>query len=400
MTGGGIQDGELDASNTLLVYAGTISANLGGTAELEKLGPGVAVLGGLESYQGGTNAVQGTLVVWQQSGLPGTTTGDGIVFIQPTLVWAGGSDWATGQWTLADGTPSPWIDGSNVVIPAGAEITMGAGESVSVTDITFEGNAEISGGTINFTAWGGAVAVDAGTATVTATLTGSSGLTESGPGELIVSGAGLYRRDNHRWRHAGRRFAPAFSARACRRDAIGPGTIFDSTGTSLAAIDPAIFNEIAGLVATSQSIGRTDMMAILSSAIVDGSVSPAALDALEAITTPQGEAALNVPNYVAVLAADVVQGNPANETYQGQPLGDLASQPTGQAMATALNDLVGKWFWAATRRPLMPMPLRPAPVTPLRRRTSSATTRIRRWTFPVPPTWSKAPWATAILWRR
>ena len=52
-----------------------------------------------------------------------------------------------------------------------------------------------------------------------------------------------------------------------------------------------------------------------------------------------------MPNYVAVLASDVVQGNPANANYQGQPLGNLANQSSEQAMATALDDLVGKWFY-------------------------------------------------------
>ena len=42
-----------------------------------------------------------------------------------------------------------------------------------------------------------------------------------------------------------------------------------------------------------------------------------------------------MPNYVAVLASDVVDGNPANVFYQGQPLGNLANQPTVQAPARA-----------------------------------------------------------------
>ena len=96
-----------------------------------------------------------------------------------------------------------------------------------------------------------------------------------------------------------------------------------------------------------QSINRTDMIQILDSAVVDGQVTPAALAALQMLTTPQNEARLNMPNYVAVLAGDVVNGNPANTNYQGHPLGNLTSQPSGQAMATALNDLVGKWFYGA-----------------------------------------------------
>ena len=47
-----------------------------------------------------------------------------------------------------------------------------------------------------------------------------------------------------------------------------------------------------------------------------------------------------MPDYVRVLAADVVDGNPANGSYQGQPLGNLAAGST----TAQLNTLVGKWF--------------------------------------------------------
>ena len=68
------------------------------------------------------------------------------------------------------------------------------------------------------------------------------------------------------------------------------------------------------------------------------------LAALETLTSPPGEAALQMPGYVAVLASDVVNGNPANAEYQGQPLGNLADQTSDAARATALTDLIGKWF--------------------------------------------------------
>ena len=105
-----------------------------------------------------------------------------------------------------------------------------------------------------------------------------------------------------------------------------------------------MFNLVQSLF-VDQSIDRADMIQILESAVVDGAVTPAALGALEILTTPQNEARLNMPDYVGVLAGDVVQGNPANANYQGQPLGNLADQASGQAMATALDDLVGKWFY-------------------------------------------------------
>ena len=91
-------------------------------------------------------------------------------------------------------------------------------------------------------------------------------------------------------------------------------------------------------------ISRNDMIDILESADIDGSVSNQALAGLQALTQPGAASLLNEPDDVAVLAADVVQGNQANADYQGQPLGNLASQPTGEAMAACLTDLVQKWF--------------------------------------------------------
>ena len=126
--------------------------------------------------------------------------------------------------------------------------------------------------------------------------------------------------------------------------AIGPGAVFSAGGTSLYAIDPAIFDLVQGLFADG-AIDRDDMIQILQSAVVNGSLTPAALDALEVLTDPQNEARLNMPDYVAVLASDVVDGSPANAFYQGQPLGNLADQASDQARGTALEDLVGKWFY-------------------------------------------------------
>ena len=117
-----------------------------------------------------------------------------------------------------------------------------------------------------------------------------------------------------------------------------------SGSESLAALDPALFSLVQSLF-VDQTIDRTDMIQILESAAVDGAVTPTALAALEMLTTPQNEAILAMPAYVAVLASDVVNGNPANANYQGQPLGNLAQQTSPSAMATTLTLLVDKWFY-------------------------------------------------------
>ena len=333
LTGGSIVNGTLNVATTLDLYSGAVLVDITGTAVLDKLGANTVLLAGDNTYSGGTNALDGTLIATHADSLPGTATGPGTVVVQPTLYWSGSGDW-TGQWELADGTPTPWIDGSSVVIAAGSAINVPG--SVQVSAITIQGDATISGGTLALPSLGSTIDVLSGTATIASAIAGG-GFTETGPGTLVLDGA------------------VSTPPTVVDGQAIGPGAVFASDGESLYQIDPAMFNLVQSLF-VDQSINRTDMIQILESAVVDGAVSPAALEALETLTTPQNEARLNMPDYVAVLANDVVEGNPANADYQGQPLGNLAGQESEQAMATALDDLVGKWFYG-TDLPAIPAPL-------------------------------------------
>lgn len=89
------------------------------------------------------------------------------------------------------------------------------------------------------------------------------------------------------------------------------------------------------------SISRNDMIQILHSVAANGAVTTSELSDLKTIL---GEATkLNMPGYVQVLAGDVISGNAANATFQGQTLGNLAAGSS----ATQLNDLVAKWFLGA-----------------------------------------------------
>ncbi len=85
-------------------------------------------------------------------------------------------------------------------------------------------------------------------------------------------------------------------------------------------------------------IDRTDMMAILRSAGVDGMVSATELADfrfLVSSTTPY-----TIPEYVRGLATDVVNASPANLRYKGQTAGNLSAGSS----STLLNNLVDKWF--------------------------------------------------------
>ncbi len=85
-------------------------------------------------------------------------------------------------------------------------------------------------------------------------------------------------------------------------------------------------------------IDRTDMMAILRSAGVDGMVSATELADfrfLVSSTTPY-----TMPEYVRGLAVDVVNASPANLRYKGQTAGNLLAGSS----SILLNNLVDKWF--------------------------------------------------------
>ena len=89
------------------------------------------------------------------------------------------------------------------------------------------------------------------------------------------------------------------------------------------------------------SISRQDMMQLLRSVGADGLVNAAEFADLKTILTRA--TTLNIPSYVQVLASDVINGNLANATFQGQALGNLAAGSS----AAQLNKLVDKWFLGA-----------------------------------------------------
>jgi hypothetical protein len=89
------------------------------------------------------------------------------------------------------------------------------------------------------------------------------------------------------------------------------------------------------------SINRADMLQILRAPGADGVVDATEFADLKQILCLAST--LNIAGYVQVLAGDVVNGNLANQTYQGQTLGNLAA---GSSSAV-LNKLINKWFLGA-----------------------------------------------------
>lgn len=89
------------------------------------------------------------------------------------------------------------------------------------------------------------------------------------------------------------------------------------------------------------SINRTEMMALLRLPGKDGMVDAKELGDLKHIVN-NGKL-YNIADYVQNLASDVVNGNIANQTFQGKALGNLTAGST----SAQLNTLVDKWFLGA-----------------------------------------------------
>jgi hypothetical protein len=111
----------------------------------------------------------------------------------------------------------------------------------------------------------------------------------------------------------------------------GPGPTYQdqALGTLIASLD-------AG-----GTITRNDMLEILDDVEAKGKLSAA--DFADLKTLVANASYYQMPDYVRVLATDVVDGNAANATYQGASLGNLAAGSS----ATQLGDLIGKWFLGA-----------------------------------------------------
>ena len=130
----------------------------------------------------------------------------------------------------------------------------------------------------------------------------------------------------------------------------GPTTVTAASGAASASAalfigvfpalnDAALAAYIESLDADG-SISRNDMIQILKFVAAENGGVLSSADFSDLQTIVADAAALDMPNYVQVLASDVVNGNPANAGYQGQPLGNLAAGST----ATQLTELMDKWF--------------------------------------------------------
>jgi hypothetical protein len=115
--------------------------------------------------------------------------------------------------------------------------------------------------------------------------------------------------------------------------------VFVSSGNFPVLKDVALAEYVQSLDAAG-SISRNDMIDILQYVAKENGGVLSSNDFSDLQTIVADAAVLNMPNYVQVLAGDVVDGNAANAAFQSKPLGNLAVGST----ATHLTELVDKWF--------------------------------------------------------
>ena len=113
----------------------------------------------------------------------------------------------------------------------------------------------------------------------------------------------------------------------------------NNNNVALKLNDPKLATLVASLDADG-SINRADMITILQTAAAEAPTL-SATDIADLKNIVADAVALNMPNYVQVLATDVVDGNAANASYQGTALGNLAAGAT----TANFTKLIDKWFY-------------------------------------------------------
>ena len=131
------------------------------------------------------------------------------------------------------------------------------------------------------------------------------------------------------------------------------GTVTTTNPTSIIAgvlaniTDSGIRSLTQSLFLSAGDIGRTQMLQLFTEVESAGTVTSAEFSSLKVIVSAASQ--LNIPADVENLAEKVVDGNPANATYQGSMLGNLQAGSS----AVQLQKLVDKWFYGTDE----PVPL-------------------------------------------
>jgi len=132
VNGGTLQGGTINVTQ-VTGTAGTISANLNGTSSFTKSGAGTLILGGTNSYTGGTTVNGGTLLVNGTVGAitvasGGTLGGNG--YIGNTLVSSGG--------TIAAGASVGLLNVGNLTLAGGSAMTWQLNDATKIAGVGYD----------------------------------------------------------------------------------------------------------------------------------------------------------------------------------------------------------------------------------------------------------------------
>jgi hypothetical protein len=129
--------------------------------------------------------------------------------------------------------------------------------------------------------------------------------------------------------------------RVLRLEALEPRLALSAAASHFLGLADAALAAYVRSLDLDGSINRADMIAILRNVQNQPSGIVDATDMKDLRKIIQNSTKLKMPNYVKVLASDVVLGNSANAHYQGATLGNLAAGDS----CTKLGDLTDKWFY-------------------------------------------------------
>ncbi len=152
--------------------------------------------------------------------------------------------------------------------------------------------------------------------------------------EGTVSRTGLFKAPNTDGTFTITAETGAFSASA---------TLTAATPVSPNGLQNTVLSNLVQTYFADGSISRLEMIQLLRTAGVDGTVDTVELTDLRFVVSNASR--FNIANYVQVLAGNVVNTNPANALFQGTAAGNLAAGSS----SSLLNKLVDKWFLGTDR---------------------------------------------------
>jgi autotransporter-associated beta strand protein len=298
----------------------TIAGVISGSAALQKVGAGVLVLNGANTFAGGVNLAAGTLGVGNASafgsGAVNLSSGATLQILSPSLSIGNAIALLGGVSNIDTGANTATLSGP--VSSAGALNKLGSGELILTGANTFTGGTTVSAGTLGLGAGG---ALGSGVLT----LNPGAGLqfTAAGvnlPNAIALQGAGLYQIDT------------GSQTAALSGVVSGPGALQKVGGGTLFLTGANTFSGGVNVLAGTLGVGAASALGSGALTLSDGTT-------LQIVANN-----LNLGNSVALLGPDPTIDTGANNVTMSGVLsgpGALTKLGTGALFLTATNTYTG-----------------------------------------------------------